>query len=381
MKTLFTLLLFLFILVSVFAQPMITSDGVRPQVGDEYTGVFFFVNSEDYSPGEAGANQIYDFSGLRDSVENDLQQYIDTLIANPVFTFKVLAAEDILNSDSFPNADFAILTEIDFFGYNGNYAFIEEQANGFFDLGGVNITNIDLFGIEIMDTTTTVNTEEMLLLPTPFTFNDSYVNTSTSLELDLFAPGFLNQETVTDSIVVDGYGTLLSPVGTIENVLRVITYSEITTTQIEEVTGMEVSSETESEVTYSWFANTQLAPVAQFIVDEEDPTVNIVNFFVPNDFTITNTGAQRLKTISMTVSPNPILDHALVSFQLPASTQSLQLSLYTLNGQLVQQSRKSHFPQGLQRLPLQIPSQISDGIYILELKSVDFTARTKIMLR
>ena len=380
MRINFTLILSICTLI-LGAQPTITVDQIRPTIGDRFIGLFFLADSDDYTPGMSGANQVYDFSGLRDSIEGGVQPFIDEFEEEPIFTFEILDPATVLNTDSFPDADFVVFTEIDFFGYFGIYSFIEERNNGFFSMGDVSISDVEILGLQIIDTTTTRNEELTTFLPLPFTFGDSYTTTSVTEEEDVFTPGVIERTIDRDSVVVDGYGTLITPFSEFDNTLRIITYTQSTVIQVMEETGMEIDRSTTESIAYTWYSNDQLAPLAQYIVDEEDPATATLLFYVKEGFVVTSTKESQLSPVALATYPNPTKDHVQLAFELKTATQQAQVELLQLNGAVIQRTVLGDLGAGNHLFEMALPSPLASGMYVLRLSSTDIVANRRILVR
>lgn len=214
------IVLYLMTSIALWSQPVITANDVRPAIGDKFIGFFYNVDTLDYPAGSAGANVTWDFSGLKDSLPNDLQAFFDTLSENPGLVYEVVAPAGLLFADSFPNTDFVIRNEINFFGTFLSNTFINETPNGFFSLGDVSITAFDFLGMMLRDTSVTVNASPEVFLPMPLTFGVKASSSTMVVEEDITG-FFIDEITETDSSVVDGYGTLITPWKTYTDVLRV----------------------------------------------------------------------------------------------------------------------------------------------------------------
>lgn len=366
----------------IWAQPIITSGDIRPMIGDKFTGLFYSVDTMDYTAGPSGANVTWDFSNLQDSLPNDLQGFFDTLSANPILTFEIVDPSTALFADSFPDAEFSIFSEINIFGSFQSNTFIDETPSGFVNLGDVSITSIDLLGQSFTDTSVTVNVPPVVLIPLPLAFGANTSSTSFTIEED-FTGTINNEITEVDSLIVDAYGTLITPWQTYNEVLRVTQYTETTTVSTLLGTGQAIDSTVTTDVSYTWYTKGSFAPVMDysFSEDEEGEIVADLFAFVPDDFVITSTRDRRLPDFPVTIYPNPVQESIQLNFELPSPTNNLSVSIYNINGQLVQQSIPNNFGAGTNNLQLSLNPAVGPGNYVIELLSEDFVVRKKISVQ
>jgi len=168
------------------AQPIITSSMV-PQVGDQFN-IQYILSSSVGAPGSGGANVTWDYSKAQDSS------------AGGILTF--FPPSTLPGYSNFPNAQSATIdlsdTTITYYtGNSSSYGFVGQ--------------------FQVSDSSLTSFTPQFTKLAFPFTYPQTYVDTFT-----YFSP-VISTNTVYgfDSLVADGYGTLITPSGTFNNVLRV----------------------------------------------------------------------------------------------------------------------------------------------------------------
>ena len=361
------------------AQITLTVDALQPTPGDKFIGFFYSVDPSVYPAGDAGANVTWDFSGLRDSLPNDLSAFFDGLRENPFLTFEVIDPASGIFSDNFPDADFAIFSEINFFGRLQSYSYMNTESDGFYEAGDVSISEFEFLGQSFVDTTITQNDPATLFLQLPLTYLDTYISTSMDVD-DTTTPGFIIETTTKDSVVVDGYGTLLAPYGRVENVLRLAYYSEETTVEKVEATGTVLETSTETSVFYQWMSDQTLAPVLQYDLPSEDDDEDLATlfFFVPEDFT-SQTSLRKLPEIPAQVAPNPVKDITYITFGLEKPQEEVEIALFDLHGRLVQSQIIRNLNSGKHQFSVIVPDQLSSGMYTLTLKTKEGFARKKIV--
>ncbi|NRB51258.1 MAG: hypothetical protein HRU41_26540 [Saprospiraceae bacterium] len=204
----FFLLLFLVLSSSftVFSQPVIDA-GFIPTDGDKWE--VEFLGATNFSPGPEGANQTWDFADLdQDNAE--------------AITFEILPLNSAVGSNLFPDADFCWhLKEF------GIYNYYQANMDSMTLMGVVSATNQDINFL------TTFNKPEDVIR-FPINYQDSYSYTS---QFTSGIPGSITFDGEREGTVeVDGFGTLITPFGTYENVLRMLivekdNLSNITDTQ------------------------------------------------------------------------------------------------------------------------------------------------------
>ncbi len=170
--------------ISATAQPILTGAGVNP-----YIGATFTTNNCDYvNEGNAGANQTWDLSSL--SVNNSNQVIIESPSSTP-------------NGSSFPNANTAWSNT----GSSNETGYYSGSSSA-----------LEFHGMDIPGTITIPYTDPEDMLRFPFTFNDTYTDNWSAY---FASSGMTFHREGTSTVTADGYGTLITPEGTFNNVLRV----------------------------------------------------------------------------------------------------------------------------------------------------------------
>ena len=187
MKTTFTIQFILLAILS-FAQPVITTD-IVPQTGTTFTAAY---NEGTIDVGPAGEDQTWDFS--------DLSTIFD-------IHFEIMEPNDAPGAESYPDAEFVWhLVEFE------NYLFYDVTDNVISQLGGVNGVAGDI-------SFSTINTDWEDGFQLPLTFGDTY-DFLTVYDNYLFG-SYIGSGQRNATLTADGYGTVTTPFGTYENVLRV----------------------------------------------------------------------------------------------------------------------------------------------------------------
>lgn len=172
-----------------FAQPILEAVNFP---ATSHSDAFSVENSDNLLPGDSGANQIWDFSGVN-----------ATNVWLSIVSMDVIPVTSAPLAETFPTANYCI-KRIDVEG-NQFYTMYTISDNSMEIVGSVYVNSFPLSTIPNYLT----DTEKSFQFP--YTFNsiiDDTAETATST-----SPTQVN-------IVYDGYGTLLTPFGTYNNVIR-----------------------------------------------------------------------------------------------------------------------------------------------------------------
>lgn len=297
MKNTYLLLLAILFSFIVSAQPVITN--VAPNFGDQ------FVLNQDYfaaSPGAFGANVTWDFS----------DQILDLYTAN----YTVMLPSEVEESDMFPDATMVLVAEL--LGFGTLNSFVSFDNNTFTMYGSEN-GGIGVVYSDPMD---------------HFTYPLSYQNTGTDIYSGLISVAGWEGNTIsgTQSYVVDGWGTIMTPYGTFENVLRITITSEET---VESFTTT-VSNGTET----NWYSPDYPIPVMTIITDISTATG------VPSDTTMSMSALVSYTPVTVgitdnnldntfTIYPNPTSDHIIVKAD--DLNENSILKIYSATGKLAKE--------------------------------------------
>lgn len=167
--------------ISAVAQPVLQASDINYTAGESYT-----LHLCDWvSAGSAGANQIWDFSNVSE---------------NATATIDILSASATPAASSFPNANIA--------------AYVSAQGTySYFD---VNSSSVSYHGVSVSGTNIPYsNPEDFYTYPLTYSFagNDAFA-------ASFFSSGYNWNRSGTIATNVDAYGTLITPLGTYTDVLR-----------------------------------------------------------------------------------------------------------------------------------------------------------------
>lgn len=201
------------------------------------------------------------------------------------------------------------------------------------------------------------------------TFTDTYQRTAD------FGGGASNVENGTISTVVDGYGTIITPAGTYENVLRIKEISEGTLEVY--VNGMLVNSSPFNGTSYSYVKagySTAILSISIFTFAGE--TTNSLVYSVSGG----SVGIAEVNPFQeVKVFPSPAVDYVNVAYTLEKTTD-VALKLIGLDGRLVANLGESQRPSGKNQFRLNLP-EVAAGIYLLQISTPDGQTTERIAIQ
>ncbi len=276
MKHIFTLAIMAFLLISYSnAQTVLTRSNHAPEIGDMITSVYID-ELPVIDPGPAGGNQTWDFSAYSGG-DSETSTFIDpegTLWGGQV------------------NSNIAI--QEDFKSFMVTYFNV---TNSVFQTVAVGSNDEEIGDyLSVFD-------DNMDLMRFPFAYGDSFEDTyGFFMEMS----GFRLVTTGTSSFEADAWGTVITPNGTFNNVLRVkLVTNEITETYINDVL---VDSSDETYTTYEWYSESCVAAVASLEIDAEYPGECSLSF------SGMGTGLEDIIVDNSVAWPNPAVNTITIDF-------------------------------------------------------------------
>ncbi len=275
------LLLSLLISEAVRAQPSLSSLNI-PSDGDSYT-VFTNTNlSASDTEGDPGANQTWDFSSMNAGSSSTLN-YSNA------------------SSPNYPNSNIKFETQ-----GSSNYFDVQNGALTYYGFSTTNASSIFSDGQD--------------QVKFPMSFNDSYTDMFQGT-YDAFGQNFDRQGNL--NVTADGYGTLATPQGTYNDVLRI----QIIRSSTDEMNGQTSSSNLDT--IYFWYNAYTPHPIMTYTINYVDGSESgrFANYIADSDVVL-NTEEH---SIEVKAYPNPAIDE----FNIKSSERIHQTVVYDLTGSAV----------------------------------------------
>ncbi|MEM6765216.1 MAG: T9SS type A sorting domain-containing protein [Bacteroidota bacterium] len=340
----------------LFSQPVLT-DANNPVPLTAYSQQDAVLTA--VGPGSDAANSSWDFSMLMPDGEP--------------FSFQVDIAANSAFADSFPEATF--FSDL---GEDSAAFFLNASSTGIEILGSI-VAFQDEESMTV-DTFTLKYTDPQTFLSYPFG-PDASVEDTYQFGFDLFG---LGTSTTTGSQTQEGsgYGTLSTPEGTFENVLRIKTTS-VETDSLVALGGFFTTVSTTFSTQYTWHQAGEFNILMTWTKDSiADP-----DFGSSVDTTIsygfggvsTSISEQLEKDLSLQIYPSPMVDYLQIGVSLETST-ALELSLYDLSGRMVASLPSTTYSQGGQEIQLET-SQLVPGTYFLKIQTGEKALFRKVQKR
>ena len=313
---------------TTFGQITLTASTHGPVLGDS---IFLkLADTTGIQAGPAGAAQTWDFSSLVLDSSTTVLLYDD--LANQTF-----AAD-------FPNGDIALADLI------GDFSILESNTNSLISHGINNAT----FGSAAF-------TDPQILMNFPVSFGTPNVNND-AFEAAITVLGFPVTLTGTSTTEADGYGTLILPGGTFNNVLRVKITSSTTASTL-------LGALTSDREDYYWYDANNKNYLFTFSVKIENApilgtTVNKAAGVLANPSLV---GLKNLtKGIgTLSIFPNPVVDNLCLNLDIPQSGK-YTLSVFSADGRLLLNEADVSMLSGNSKRNFDV-STLDGGIYFLNI--------------
>ncbi len=277
-----------------YTQPVITAD-VLPEVAESFSLTPF--DATGFDPGDTGAGVTWNFSDL------DASGSVETTVAHDAST--------IGGHEDFPEANVAWTNDgLTFTFFKSNSSVLENWGSV------VNDADLGFISIPYSDG------EELLTLP--LNFGDTNED---DFDGAFSAGGFDVARTGTTTMHADAYGTLITPAGTLYNVLRVKVVEDYS----DEIILLGLSTVYHFEQ-YYWFLNGNTGPVFQYVYAYVDALGTITEQEV-GYYNADVVGIRDIPSLNISVYPNPASDHVLID--LPGMQGTVQVTINDLAGNLV----------------------------------------------
>jgi hypothetical protein len=340
--------LYLFIIMisffsASFAQPVLTSNMI-PGIGNGYIKYNVTQDTNIIDIATVGANITWNFSSL--SIPVTGLSYTYTPVGGTPY------------EASYPYANVAALE-----GASTYYYYVMRD------------TVIELYGNADVSVGTAVYNNTAKLMTYPFTYNDFQTdNFSGTHKVNAFITGSV---TGTVTATGDAYGTLILPLDTFHNVLRVketFAFSDVV------IAGTLYSSLTG----YYWFSPDFKNPLLQ--VEKVVTTGLQSNYFktayVNRPYLYTGTSIKERNTtgFNFIVFPNPAGSEKRFITYILEKPSAVKISLLNMMGQELQTSSKNNAQAGKQTESIDL-SGLSAGIYFIRLNVAGLSSQQKIVIQ
>lgn len=311
----------------VLAQPTINTDAFF-KVGDQVVAYEFSTESQDDGPD--GANQVWDFSAVIANGPSD------------IWSGTVQAPSDTYDSAMFPGANMALASS------NGTVRYWSNTENGLVASGQGGDGNL----LELEDPSLWMNF--------PFSYGSS---SSDDAQGVIYSSCRDYQWSGTSETHGVGYGTLITPVGTFDNVLKVRRVSF--TSKINLETGIDRES---NVVEHFWFKPGLSGPLLYMRTWNNNgcPGSNSgaeASYFVPPVINSNQTSNPVIEGLSIAIYPNPARNQAQLSIR---SVESMpgQIWLSDMLGQPIMTIDEVTVIEKSNIITLDI-SKLQPGIYMV----------------
>ncbi|HHB79494.1 MAG TPA: T9SS type A sorting domain-containing protein [Saprospiraceae bacterium] len=308
-KFYFFCLFFTVLSTNLMSQITVTSTANTPQIGDSFT--YYRMLSPTFDVRNNGANQTWDFSSLTGAL--DTFSYID--VANST------------DPNSFPNA-----TMVAKLGNNGeNY--YEATA-----------TELSYWGGITFNQRRTDMTDKREVMVFPITYNDVFNNTYAAV---VTANGLALNLTGTSQIKATGFGDLITPYGTVHNVLKIETVSNYS------YTGVPGNYSDTISLWYNAYTRTFIASTSYGYANG-NLSISKALCITQADLVTSNTEPV-IAGKPISVFPNPTNDFIQLD---DIDNEPVLLKIFDINGRLVLKEKVLHHKVDV--------SQLNNGIYIMK---------------
>ncbi len=345
----FTLLtISVFALQVLFSQPILTNS-LNLTIGDTFRSDSY-IEATSTDPGSGGANMTWDFGTISGGT------YVEgegVICVNPTTT---------------PFADSAAVA-------NANICTraIETPNEGYFHYFECNSTSqyLNAFGLlESGSGSFGTYTNQATILEFPFTYGDNYEDTSDQLIYNLDWGYYYHRDSAIVTVEADAYGTIITPAGEFQNVLRLkkttIDYSWMNYDNTEWIP---LGSFT--DIQYTWYAPNIKIPVMSIFEAEWLPGSYTVNYLVEYNFP---TGIEEQLDYHIEIYPIPTSDRLTIN----TVKKFNSVNIYSANGQKMDVSLLQSNPSQQQTFDL---SKYPKGVYLIEVGFEDGNFTTKKIIK
>ena len=309
---------------TLIAQPTLTTaNNPMPSLNYNYQTS----SAVGFNIGGSGANVTWDYSSL-------------TINGTPI-EGKAIAASAASSGTAFPNATVAIMEN------NGTETFLFGDVNAQGFVGASSVSGGQTALISFSD--------RQHLIEYPMTYTDNFTDAFSGT---VGTSGSMLNRGGNITVTADGYGTLMTPAGTFDNVLRlhsVINYTD-------QIGGQTIV--TYQEERYTWYDETAAFPLLTYTTLTANGATSIFLNYL--DATAVNTKEVKVKTTDISLAPNPASDFAILNFDLEKNA-NVQATIFNLIGQEKIVLPIQQYPQGKNEINFNL-SQLASGTYFVRME-------------
>jgi hypothetical protein len=327
------LLLLSFIFTSFFhclilqAQPVLDAD-YAPEIGENWE--VKYVDAVGFSPGPGGPDQLWDFSDITEEGAFDL-------------AFEIISPSGAPGASNFPNATFVwYMPGFEFY----NYYF--SDADSLALLGAVTLNN----EMEINFLTIYHDPQDAFHFPVSFGDNYDYY----AYYSNYLWGNFISESARFGSLTADGYGTIKTPFGTYEDVIRLVIVDE---------------NDFITETQHVWIRPDNFIPLMVYTETDDPETPPSLYYSKPNKNPVSAaTDLLNKQDAQLNLLQNPVVADLQFTFSASAESQAAIASIYDTQGRQLMQARLD----AAGTLHTVNVSQLDAGTYILVVKTAEMKA-------
>ena len=329
MKKITLLLISIFAIQALFAQPVLTNS-LNFTIGDTFRSDSY-IDVTSIDPGSGGANQTWDFSTITGG------------------TYVVGEGAICVNPSTTPFADSSVVANANICVRN-----VDTPNSGTFQYFDCNNTSANLIAMALLESGSgsfITYTNMATILSYPFTYGDSYNDTWEALFYSFDLGYYYNRDSSIVTVEADAYGTITTPAGQFQNVLRIKTTTIDYSWTNYDGTGW-IPNGSFTDIQYQWYAPNIKVPVMSMSEAEWMPGSYMVTYLVEHNFP---TGINDRADYQLEIFPNPTSDKVTIKTEKVFNSVSIfsllgkQMEVTTSNpAQLHQQTIDlSNYPMGV----------------------------------
>jgi hypothetical protein len=337
-------MIFSFFGYSAFSQiPILTQLNTGPAPGDVFRSIH--ADTVGVSSGTAGANQIWDYSNLTYGTDEVVENYYqtDTNYSQPS-TVLCMSGQYIWYL-KVNQSEYSLLTDKTY-------------------IGGVP-PNMGVPMLNYID--------PLKILNYPFTFSDNFNDTVIGTEHVGYSVYY--HRNGTSASTADGYGTLILPSGTYQNVLR-IKNVQIFRDSISIIAFSTIERHIETYIWYDGIHKTPLLKIQYSAYTKNDTTHSSKSILVGEQLNGMQDGNN--DRISFDIYPNPATDKTNLTLYFPSKTEA-GIELVSITGNRTILIENGTFDAGKHSKTIDL-KMLSRGQYIVRLKTPFVNIVKKIIL-